>query len=95
MAPVALGSEHPCHSRVPRWPRETFVDVQRCCLLEPGRDVAVGVERDCDGTVTEPLAHNLRVDALAQHQARVGVAEGVQVNPLKPGALGRLRKMPE
>ena len=54
-------------------------------------DVAVDVQRDADLAVPEPFLHHFRVDALPQHQRRVGVphvveADGGQGSLLAAGA---------
>jgi hypothetical protein len=54
-------------------------------LLLHGRDrVRVHVERERDGRVTEPLRDDLGVNAGAQGERRVSVAEIVQANPGSP-----------
>ena len=57
--------------------RESLVEGLRCRLLKPRRDVGVRVEGDCYGGMAEPLLDYLGVDALAEHKARVSVAQVV------------------
>ena len=56
-----------------------------CCLaLERRRHVAVGVERDGDLRVPEPLLHDLGVDPGGEQEARVRVAQVVEAHPREP-----------
>src|SRR6266487_3486449 len=58
--------------------RQPFVKPERRGPLKTRGDVRVGVQRDSDGRMTEALLDDLRVNALAQHERRVRVAEVVQ-----------------
>ena len=52
-------------------------------LLDTGRDVAVGVQRDADRGVAQAFLDYLGVNALLQHQAGVSMSERVKVYPLE------------
>lgn len=45
-----------------RFPGEQARDGLRCLVVQGWRHMAVGVQRDADVGVTEPLLHHLRVD---------------------------------
>jgi hypothetical protein len=55
--------------------------------------VAVGVQRERDGGVTQLLANRLRVDTLGQQDRRDRVPRIVQANLRQPGALGLADKL--
>ena len=52
----------------------------RLLLGELGKDVGVGVEGDRDRRVTEAVAHDLRMDARAEGERRVSVAQIVETD---------------
>src|SRR5215211_9463665 len=64
-------------------------DELRYCLggrcIQAGEDVAVGVEREPDGRVPEPLADDFGRHARCQRRARVAVADVVQPDLGQPG----------
>lgn len=63
---------------------EQFVEGADRLGLHRWEDVRVGVECDPDARVPEPLGDDLRVDALQEHQGRMGVAEVVEPDVREP-----------
>ena len=53
-------------------------------MLQGWEDVGVGVEGDADGGVSEAFGDDFGVDALAEHQGGVGVAEVVEAHRWQP-----------
>ncbi len=75
-----------------------FAQVDKCChelgcaLPHVWQHVAVGVQRDPDASVAEALLRDLRVDASAQRQCRLGVPEVVHPDPRHRNIGERLRE---
>ncbi len=55
-------------------------------LLHVGEDVAVGVERDLDAAVAQPVGHHLGVLPQAEHDSRVRVPQIVEPDARDPGS---------
>ncbi len=61
-------------------------------LQQTGKHVATGVERHSDAGVSGPLAHDLRVHPLREHQGRTGVPKVVESNRRQAGLTGGSRE---
>ena len=58
--------------------------------LQAGTDMAICIKSDLYAGMTYALLHNLRVNAVLEHQGRVGVAGVVKPNPDKTRLAGEL-----
>lgn len=59
----------------------------RSGVLHVWQNVRVHIERHGDGCMSQHLAHDFRIDTLAQQERRGGVAEIMEANQRQPSAL--------
>src|SRR5688572_21940552 len=74
-----------CSRSIPGTPtKDEAGDLSGGLLVEPGKDMAIGVHRDRDVGVAQALAHHLGRDANSQRRGSVAVAHIMQPDPWQP-----------
>lgn len=76
-----------------RRPEDQRGDLVRRLVVQRRRDVAVHLQRDVHGRVTQPFLHDPRVDALLQRQRRPSVTEPFSVSLGRSSVRCRRRKV--
>ena len=71
-----------CSNGCSTWPRfaQQGGDGFSRSALDGGQDVAIGIEREGDVSVPQSLLHDLRVDALREHETGRRVPQIVEAN---------------